>query len=131
MRLQLLLRGIVCSGTGEGKYYMGLKHYLKEFEDKLGLAPYPGTLNLRLSSNEVGILEILKKAKAIVVKGFKEGEKYFGAVRCFKANMKGLNCWLIIPEKTRHKNIVEIISGECLREKFKLKDGDEVDLEVC
>ncbi|MEW6069545.1 MAG: DUF120 domain-containing protein, partial [Candidatus Thermoplasmatota archaeon] len=123
MRLQLSLHCVVCSGTGEGKYYMSLEHYCSEFKKKLGFLPYPGTLNLKLKSDEIFKLEILKKAKSIVISGFKEGNKYFGAVKCFKAKFRGISCWLIIPEKTRYKNIVEIISNEYLREKLKLKDG--------
>lgn len=125
-----LLRGFVCSGAGEGKYFMGLEHYRNEFKAKLGFLPYQGTLNLELRGKELLKLELLRKSKHIVVKGFKEGRRYFGSVKCFKAEFRGVNCWLIIPEKSRYKNIVEIISSEYLREKFNLKDGDEAIIEL-
>jgi riboflavin kinase len=124
----LLLQGIVCSGTGEGKYYMSLKRYRNGFKSKLSLSPFPGTLNLELSSNELSKLENLKKS--IVIGGFIENKKYFGAVKCFEANVKGINCWLIIPEKTRYKNVVEIICDAYLRDELNLKDGDKLEVEV-
>ena len=33
---------------GEGSYYMSLKGYKKQFKEKLGYEPFPGTLNLKL-----------------------------------------------------------------------------------
>ena len=40
--------GIVVSGMGEGAYYMALEGYRKQFKEKLGFEPYPGTLNVKL-----------------------------------------------------------------------------------
>ncbi len=40
--------GILVSGMGEGKYYMSLEGYRKQFEKKIGYVPYPGTLNIRI-----------------------------------------------------------------------------------
>ncbi|HXV45112.1 MAG TPA: DUF120 domain-containing protein, partial [Nitrososphaera sp.] len=39
--------GSVVSGMGEGAYYMSLEGYRKQFKQKLGYEPYPGTLNVR------------------------------------------------------------------------------------
>src|SRR5919197_1426942 len=41
-------KGIVISGMGEGAYYMSLDGYKKQFREKLGYEPYPGTLNIKL-----------------------------------------------------------------------------------
>src|SRR5919199_700569 len=40
--------GNVISGMGEGAYYMSLDGYRKQFKDKLGYNPYPGTLTVKL-----------------------------------------------------------------------------------
>ncbi|HUW86625.1 MAG TPA: DUF120 domain-containing protein, partial [Methanoregula sp.] len=45
-----ILSGMVVSGIGEGKYYMSLEPYKQQFSSHLGFEPYPGTLNIRLSS---------------------------------------------------------------------------------
>ena len=45
------LEGTVFKGLGEGAYYIGKEHYRKQFVEKLGFEPYPGTLNLKLTSD--------------------------------------------------------------------------------
>ena len=46
------LSGVVVNGLGEGRYYMSLEPYKKQFLRHLGFEPYPGTLNLRLGGPE-------------------------------------------------------------------------------
>src|SRR3990172_8801524 len=46
------LKGTLVSGMGEGAYYMSLKGYTKQFKEKLGYIPFPGTLNVKLSKKE-------------------------------------------------------------------------------
>ena len=41
-------KGTIVSGMGEGAYYMSLDGYKKQFKEKLGYEPYPGTLNVKL-----------------------------------------------------------------------------------
>ena len=45
------LEGTVFTGLGEGAYYIGKESYRKQIVEKLGFEPYPGTLNLKLSSD--------------------------------------------------------------------------------
>ena len=47
------LAGNVFSGFGEGGYYVSREGYRDQFERKLGFKPYPGTLNLQLTSSEI------------------------------------------------------------------------------
>ena len=47
------LEGTVFTGLGEGAYYISKEPYRKHFIEKLGFEPYPGTLNLKLSSDYV------------------------------------------------------------------------------
>ena len=45
------LEGTVFTGLGEGAYYISKEAYRKQFTEKLGFEPYPGTLNLKLSTD--------------------------------------------------------------------------------
>src|SRR5208337_4812172 len=45
------LEGTVFTGLGEGAYYISKEHYRKQFAEKLGFDPYPGTLNLKLTAD--------------------------------------------------------------------------------
>ncbi len=50
---EFVIKGKVFSGLGEGKYYVSLQGYKKQFEEKLGFTPYPGTLNLRIPKEQM------------------------------------------------------------------------------
>jgi CTP-dependent riboflavin kinase len=70
--------------------------------------------------------KLLKKAKAIeIAKGFRRG-------RCFNACfMDTLKCAIVIPEVENYpENILEVVASINLRQKFKLKDGDTVDVKI-
>ena len=41
---EVLLKGTLVTGMGEGAYYMSLKGYTKQFKSKIGYVPFPGTL---------------------------------------------------------------------------------------
>lgn len=124
--------GEVISGMGEGKYYMELSGYKKQFKKVLGFTPYPGTLNLKLNS-EVDIRgrQILQDLKGIEVEGFTSGDRTFGAVKCFMAKIDGVEGAVIIPMRTHHGvNTLEIIAPENIRDKIGLNDGDEITVKV-
>ena len=43
----ITLEGVLFSGLGEGAYYVTKEGYRKQFMEKLGFDPYPGTLTSR------------------------------------------------------------------------------------
>ena len=57
-----VLNGTVVSGIGEGKYYMSLGPYKEQFNTHLGFEPYPGTLNIRLSSSSIPVQKESKRS---------------------------------------------------------------------
>ena len=63
--------GKVFSGLGEGAYYISLMGYKKQFISKLGFEPYPGTLNLKLSSNlHKQFINNLSELTGVTINGF-------------------------------------------------------------
>ena len=63
--------GKVFSGLGEGAYYISLTGYKKQFISKLGFEPYPGTLNLKLSSNlHKQFINNLSELTGVTIDGF-------------------------------------------------------------
>ena len=127
------LKGTLVSGMGEGAYYMALKGYTKQFKKKIGYIPFPGTLNVRLTKNEyveaVGQFDALD---GVLIKGFSDGKRTYGWVKCFKAKLnKSIDCELIRLERTVHdKTIVELISKTNLRKSAKLSDGSNVTIRI-
>ena len=80
--------GNVISGMGEGAYYMSLDGYRRQFREKLGYEPYPGTLNIRLTDQIYmnGRLE-LGKHPSIFINGFSDGTRTYGWVKCYRATI--------------------------------------------
>lgn len=125
--------GILVSGSGEGKYYVGHDEYFIQFQEKLGFRPFLGTLNIRLKSvHDVKAKNEMEKMKPVVIHGFKRDNRSFGDIRAYQCiinrNMKGA---VVIPERTHHpSDIVEIISSVDLRKALSLKENDYVHLEI-
>lgn len=121
------LKGSICSGLGKGKGFIEEENYEKEFIKILGFKPFPGTLNLKV--NEEKLQEFLLMKKMIIIKRFEKNGVEYGAVNCFKAKIKELNDYpvlIVLPAKTIHKGIIELVAEHNLREKFELKDKQEI-----
>jgi riboflavin kinase, archaea type len=121
--------GSVFSGLGEGAYYISLSGYRSQFVSKLGFDPFPGTLNLRLSSAvDRKIRDDLSFAKGIHIDGFQDGKRTFGGAECFRALLNGkIEAAVLVIERTSHDDsVLEVISPVNVRKQFHLLDGDEV-----
>ena len=127
---QFEIKGIITSGLGEGKYYLSQKEYIKEFKDKLGFMPYPGTLNVRLHRDNIEKIYVLKSSMGITIKGFKDKNRTFGEVNAFFCLINDLDGAVVLPKRTHYKEIIEIVSKHNLRKKFALKDGDSIKLTI-
>ncbi|MCK4432546.1 MAG: DUF120 domain-containing protein [Methanomicrobia archaeon] len=128
-REQKSIYGKLFSGLGEGKYYISKHGYREQFIKKLGFSPYPGTLNLYLSFDENKKLEkILTEKEYTVLNGFRDENRTFGDVRCYKILIENqIEGALLKPFRTHHMpNVAEIISKEFLRKKLKINDGSMV-----
>ena len=116
--------GTVTSGQGKGAYFMSLPVYKTQFEETLNFDPYPGTLNIKISQNEINNIHKIPKDKLKVVKG----KENFGDVLLVKATLNNeIEGAIVFPKKTTHgENILEFITSKNLKEAFGIKDGDSV-----
>ncbi|GGP20108.1 riboflavin kinase [Thermocladium modestius] len=129
--ITLTVRGRVVSGLGEGKFYMSLEGYRRQFIEKLGINPYPGTLNVKLNNEYLRERLYLERLPGIVIEGFSNGSRSYGAVKCFRCSIEGLPCAMLIIERTHHgPDVVEIVAEKNLRETLGLTDGSEVEITV-
>lgn len=129
----ITLEGTVFTGLGEGAYYISKEKYRKQFIEKLGFDPYPGTLNLRLTTD-------------YDVKARNELEAYpsCGNRRLHKRRS---NLWISKMLSSDHReqgkrrfdldlrshydaSVLEIIAPVPLRKHLNLKDGRKVKVEV-
>jgi riboflavin kinase len=121
------LTGTVFSGGGEGKKFLELSWVKQQIKQKLGFAPYPGTLNVMLSKESATRRKRLEKAHSIKIC---PADAYCtGAL--FKAFIGTLQCAIIVPEVEGYpKALLEIIAPHNLREALQLEDGSEVTVTV-
>ena len=152
------MSGVVSSGLGRAHVFMAQKHYQEQFLDLMGKPVWPGTLNLSVSGSDLtnyialriksGIDTLdaddeqissakevhLENINSFRIRGFLRDGISFGGATAYKAsfnsNGKIVDCAVLIPDLTRHFDVVEVISPTFLREFLDLKDGDEVELEL-
>jgi len=129
----VLLKGTLVSGMGEGAYYMSLKGYTKQFKTKIGYIPFPGTLNVKLGKKEY--TETIRQFEGMEgshIDGYSDGKRTYGWVKCFKAKLNSsFDCELIRLERSHHDtSIIELISKNNLRKTAKLSDDSKVTITI-
>jgi riboflavin kinase len=148
------LRGIVSSGLGRAHVFMAQPHYQDQFKEILGAQAWPGTLNVRVDQDllshyialrqKAGIdtLDAPDEARTaastvdveqhalIRIRGFLRDGVSFGGASAFHGvvhvNGSSVPCAVLIPDLTRHVDVIEVISTVFLRENFDLHDGDRI-----
>jgi len=129
----ITLEGTVFTGLDEGAYYISKEHYRKQFIKKLGFDPYPGTLNLKLTTDyDLKTHTELEAYPAIEIQGFKNEDRTFGLVKCYPATIGNKVKGALISALRSHydSSVVEIIAPVCLRKHLNLKDGYKVKVEI-
>jgi riboflavin kinase len=127
------LEGTVFTGLGEGAYYISKDHYRNQLLEKLGFDPYPGTLNLKLTSDyDIKTRSELEGYPAIEITGFKNEDRTFGLVKCYQVIIENkIKGALLSVIRTHYDaSVLEIVAPVCLRKNLNLKDGSKVKIEV-
>jgi riboflavin kinase, archaea type len=130
--LRVTLTGKVFSGMGKGRYYVGHPEYQRRFAERLGYAPYPGTLNVKLDEDAmIERLRELRTGAGAKVEGFNLGGESFSALTCFDGDLSGERITLLFIDVTYYnETVAELISPVYLRGKLGLRDGDLVSFNV-
>lgn len=119
----MILKGKVTKGLGKAKTFVNMME--KSFCKKTNMQLYPGTLNIELENDYDLNVDYLIKS-----------EEYGGAfnVQVQKCEVLGNVAYIVRSEKNTggngdyNKNIIEIVSNINFREKYNLKNGDEIDV---
>lgn len=123
------LRGSVISGKGRGRIFVSLSWFKEYVKETLNFEPFPGTLNLMLSSEDSRKLaEIFKKFNGIRIpskSGYLPGKLYRALI---ESRVEGA---IVRPKVFGYpENMIEVIAPICLREFLNLKDGDEIEVKI-
>lgn len=127
---EIEISGQISSGLGEGQYYLGQEEYLSQIQEKVGFKPFPGTLNVTVTPEEYSKLDLIPSSAIIQIGGFKAQGRTFGKADCIPVLIGKTKCAIIIPKRSHHDNVLEIISASQLRQTFGFKDGDSVAVKV-
>ncbi len=131
------LEGTVTGGMGEGRHYISLPGYKRQFEDRLGYEPFPGTLNVDLLEESIRRRSAVDSLEPIPIDGWEDEERTYGPAVCQPATIETDDgetydrAHTIAPERTHHDDDqLEIIAPDRLRDELDLTDGDHVTIYV-
>jgi riboflavin kinase len=125
----IVFKGRVFQGLGEGAYYIGLDGYKRQFVKVLGFDPYPGTLNLKLESpTQMEQKREIRSREGLKIEGFENGKRTYGGARCYPSVVNGkYPAAILVIDRTHYDDsVMEIISPINFRKELGLKNGDEV-----
>ncbi len=127
---KMVIRGEVAQGMGEGGYYICQPEYSNQIKELLGFVPFEGTCNVNIIPEDVGKIDVIRKSKGILIKGFVSEGRTFGNVIAYKARIKNLNCAIVVPERSHYRETLEIICQYHIRRTLSLDNGDRVEVLV-
>ena len=126
--MELSIEGRVVCGLGRGRQFLAKKRYRQQFIDKLGIEAVGGTLNL--SVEDVEKLDILHRSKGILIEGFVEDDIDYGDVKAFPAEIRNIPVAVLLPQRSCHEKVIELISNKLLRDELDLENGDTLNITV-
>ena len=128
-------KGRVVSGMGEGAYYMSLDGYKKQFKEKLGYEPYPGTLNVKLVDQIfMNSIREISRYPSVFINGFSDNSRTYGWVKCYRADINdGIvnDAAVLVLERTHYDDsMLEVIAPMSIKKAAGIKNGDEVRIKI-
>lgn len=126
----IAIKGRLTKGLKESRLFTHIPWVREQFITKLGIDPYPGTLNLEIIDNQdIEKLKEIKKRKGIEIIPAEPG---FCSAKCFHVLVCGkVKGALIIPQVPGYpESKVEIISSDRIRDVLSLEVGDLVPVEI-
>ncbi len=127
---QITISGKIISGAKQGAFFTQLDWVQEQCLDKLGFAPWPGTLNLEIPMDLVAVIEELKLTAG---RELVSPDSNYCSGHVFPVSAEGLPAAIVIPAedvRVHAKNIIEVISPKMLKEALKANDGDWVTLTI-
>ncbi len=121
----MILKGKIAKGLGKAKIYVNMME--KSFYEKTKIHLYPGTLNVKLTHPYDLDIDCLIRS-----------EEYGGSfnVQIQKCKVLENTAYIVRSEKNikdkgdYKQDIIEIVSEVNFREKYNLKDGDEINVVI-
>lgn len=126
------MRGRVATGTGQGRHFTQLDWARRQFVQKLGIDPFPGTLNLVLEDAEsIDVRHRLRKTPGARIENPNDGPNDCDG-RCYPVTIEGrIDAAIVLPEVPGYSPVqIELIAPVCLRDALDLTEGDSLRPEI-
>ncbi len=126
----MILKGKIVSGLKKAAFFVQLDWVQDQCSEKLGFSPYPGTLNLEVSSEYIPVIEEMYQQGGIELIS---PDPAFCSGMTVPATIDGISVAIMIPgEEVRANgnNIVEVIASQRLKDSLGVEVGDWVALKV-
>jgi HAD superfamily hydrolase (TIGR01509 family) len=128
MKRKWVVQGRVTSGARTAARFTELGWVQQQCRDKLGFAPFPGTLNLHVDADYSSVISELQAADALELSPA-EGAGCAG--RVIPVSIGEVRGAIVMPDpraRIHQQNIVEVMAPVGLRESLGLVDGTRVTL---
>lgn len=124
------VRGKIVSGAAEAAFFTQLDWVKEQCLDKLGFTPYPGTVNIEVSKEDLTTLIRIKKEEGIRLI---PPDPQFCEGRTLRASIKGVEGCVFIPPQDvniHEPNLVEFMAPVMVKSTLGVDDGDLVTVSV-
>ncbi len=120
------IKGVIERGAGKGAYFTQVAWVVEQFEEKLKMTPFPGTLNVQVDEVDFPKLDqfFLKTDFELI-----PDDPSFCAAKLKKVTINGVAAAVVLPSKNvriHDSRTIELIAGCSLKKHLGLDDGDGV-----
>jgi CTP-dependent riboflavin kinase len=125
------ITGKVVTGTQQAAFFTQLGWVKEQCLNKLGFEPYPGTLNLKITPDQMLVSECVRQSA--VLKLVPPDDDYCPAL-IFPGVMGEMDVAIVIPHESarvHELDILEVIAPVHLRKSLALQDGDSIIISIC
>ena len=126
------MKGEVATGSGQGRHFTQLEWARRQFVQKLGIDPFPGTLNLVLEDAEsIDVWHRLRETPGARIENPNDGPNDCDG-RCYPVTIEGrIDAAIVLPEVAGYSPVqIELIAPVGVREALGVEDGDSLGLEL-
>ena len=123
-----ILTGKIVSGVRQGAFFTQLDWFQEQCQEKLGFKPYPGTLNIKISTDKIPEIEVLENKEGLE---FFPPDATFCSGKAFPVSIAGVRSAIIMPAaevRVHGKDIVEVIAPINFKETLGVADGYSITL---
>ena len=127
-----IIQGRLATGIGQGRYFTGLDWARRQFMEKVGVDPFPGTVNVVVDDPRyVSTWSRLKSEPSVRIDNPNDGPHDCDA-RCYRVLIEGrIEAAIVVPEVQGYApGLIEMIAAVNVRDVLGIADGDVLKLEI-